>query len=217
NTISKRHLDFYYKQVLHLKKNNPQPDQAFVLFELKKNIANHLVKEGMYVLGEKDNTKKERRYKLLHDIVVNSSSIASLRNLFIDPVNKNLIHHAPIANSADGLGAVFSPGEERWSTFGNKRLPLASIGFCVASEILKMKEGDRTIHLEITVDKEIPSSKARAIHNAFVAFITAENGWIGPKNVTATLTSLGDTATRINFRITISSQEPAIISYDQAT
>ena len=217
NTISKRHLDFYYNQVLHLKKNDPQPDQAFVLFERKKNIADHLLKAGMYVLGGKDSTKKERRYKLLHDIVVNSSSIASLKNLFIDPVNKNLIHHAPIANSADGLGAVFSPGEERWSTFGNKRLPLASIGFCVASEILKMKEGDRTIHLEITVDKEIPSSKARAIHNAFVAFITAENGWIGPKNVTATLTSLGDTATRINFRITISSQEPAIISYDQAT
>lgn len=217
NTISKRHLDFYYNQVLHLKKNDPQPDQAFVLFELKKNIANHLVKDGMYVLGGKDNTKKERRYKLLHDIVVNSSSIASLRNLFINPVNKNLIHHAPIANSADGLGAVFSPGEERWSTFGNKRLPLASIGFCFASEILKMKEGDRTIDLEITVDKEIPLTKTHAIKNAFVAFVSGENGWIGPKSVTTTLTSLGNTTTRINFKITISSQEPAIINYNQPT
>lgn len=217
NTISKRHLDFYYEQVLHLKKNDPQPDQAFVLLELKKNIANHLLKEGTYVLGGKDNTKKERRYRVLHDIVINKSTIASLKSLFVHPVNKNLIHHGPVANSADGLGAAFEPGEERWSAFGNERLPIASIGFCFASEILKMKEGDRMIHLEITVDKEIPSSQARAINNAFVAFITAEEGWIGPKSVTANFTALGAGATRLTMAIAISSQEPAIISYDRAT
>src|SRR5690606_29057807 len=80
-----------------------------------------------------------------------------------------------------------------------------------------MKEGDRTIDIETTVDKEIPLTKTHAIKNAFVAFVSGENGWIGPKSVTATLTSLGNTTTRINFKITISSQEPAIISYDQTT
>src|SRR5690606_23044808 len=62
NNITKRHLDFYYGEVLNLIKGSPKPDQAFVLFELKKNTANYLLEEGTLLLAGKDNIKKERRY-----------------------------------------------------------------------------------------------------------------------------------------------------------
>jgi len=37
NTITERHLDFYYHEVLGLQKNEQVPDTAHLVFELKKN------------------------------------------------------------------------------------------------------------------------------------------------------------------------------------
>ncbi|RYE39584.1 MAG: hypothetical protein EOP48_25590, partial [Sphingobacteriales bacterium] len=109
NTLTKRHLDFYYEKVLGLGKHDPVPDQAHVIFELKKNTENTLLASGTALLGGKDIAKKSIIYKLTHDIIVNKSAVAQLKSLYINPANKSFLYHAPIANSADGLGAVLSP------------------------------------------------------------------------------------------------------------
>jgi hypothetical protein len=44
NTLTGRHLDFYYHEVLGLKRKDPVPDKVHVLFELKKNSEPVLLK-----------------------------------------------------------------------------------------------------------------------------------------------------------------------------
>ena len=60
NTITKRHLDFYYRDVLQLKENRSVPDQAAVLFNLAKNTDSYLVKAGTQLKGGKDDIGVER-------------------------------------------------------------------------------------------------------------------------------------------------------------
>jgi hypothetical protein len=216
NNITQRHLDFYYGEVLNLKKSEPKPDQAFVLFELKKNTADYLLKEGTYLLAGKDNIKKERRYRLLHDIIVNQSTVAALKSLYVDPKNKNFIHHAPIANSADGLGAELDPTKPKWSAFGNHKMPLAQIGFCLASEVLKMKEGERTVRVDLTLDSGGAFGSTQTVPGLFKANLTGEKGWVGPKTISASISPQSNASSKLSMTLVIGKDEPAIIGYDAA-
>lgn len=215
NTITKRHLDFYYGDVLRLRKNAPSPDKAHVVFELKKNTADTLLISGTKLLAGKDNTGKELRYQLSHDLVVNKSMVAALKSLYIDPIN-NFIHYAPVANSADGLGAELDKLHPKWSAFGGKDRPLAQIGFCLASDVLKMKEGDRTITINLTLNN-IPATvvnNASLMNSMFNVSITGEKGWIGPKSISATITPLNNTEHTVQLVFTVTKDEPAITVYD---
>ncbi len=53
NMLTKRHLDFYYGDVLRLKKNEPLPDKAHVIFELKKNTAQSIDSSRNIFIGRK--------------------------------------------------------------------------------------------------------------------------------------------------------------------
>lgn len=63
NAITKRHLDFYYKEVLQLKKKDYTPDKVFVLFELAKNVLDERVVEGTLLDAGKDKTKRSLQYQ----------------------------------------------------------------------------------------------------------------------------------------------------------
>ena len=43
NTITERHLDFYYRDVLQLEENPAVSDQAAIIFKLAKNVSSYLV------------------------------------------------------------------------------------------------------------------------------------------------------------------------------
>ena len=121
NDLSKRHLDFYYGDVLRLEKNDPLPDQAHVVFELKKECGRYPAYDGHSLLAGKDITKKDLHYNLTHDIIVNNSKVAQLKSLYVNPGNKNFVGYAPIANSSDGLGAKLDSNNPKWRAFGNPR------------------------------------------------------------------------------------------------
>jgi hypothetical protein len=217
NTITQRHLDFYYSEVLKLQKDAPSADNAHVVFELKKNTANTLIKAGANLLAGKDATKKDLRYQLTHDIVVNASAVAQLKSVYVDRLNKNYIHYAPIANSADGLGAELDPDKPKWPAFGNKALPLAQLGFCLASDILKMQEGDRTVTISLTLTNLPPDALNQVLTtNLFRVSITSEKGWIGPKTVSATVTRFNNTAHTLRFVFGIAKDDPAVTAYNAA-
>ncbi|WP_295721210.1 baseplate J/gp47 family protein [Mucilaginibacter sp.] len=218
NTLTKRHLDFYYQQVLMLGKKAPVPDNAHVIFELKKNTEDTLLTAGTALLAGKDATKKDLNYVLTHDIVVNQSKVAQLKSLYVNPVNKNYLHYAPIANSKDGLGAVLDPTNPKWNGFGNSSLPLAQVGFCLASDILMMKEGNRNVTVNLTVrNLDVAAKNAVLTANLFKISITGEKGWIGPKLSSATITSADNQVFNVQFTFNITKDEPAVIAYNKAS
>ena len=217
NTLTQRHLDFYYHEVLKLDKKQPIADKAHVVFEMKKNTENTLLEKGTILLAGKDNTKKDINYQLERNIVLNHSKVAQLKSLYIDPRNRNYIFHAPIANSLDGLGASLDEANPKWSGFGNASMPLAQVGFCLASAVLVMKEGLRTITVFLSL-KGLSQDATNAVltTNLFTVNVTGEKGWIGPKVRSATITSSDNLNFSLKFSCIVGKDEPAVIGYDSA-
>ena len=215
NMLTKRHLDFYYGDVLRLQKNEPLPDKAHVIFELKKNTNNLLITAGTALLAGKDNNKKDLHYKLTHDIIVNNSKVEQLKSIYVNPNNKNLVQYAPVANSSDGLGAALDKTNPKWNAFGNAGSPLAQIGFCLASDVLRMKEGDRTVRVKLTLRNLSANSTNTAFTtNLFKISITGAKGWIGPKTISPVISSADLKIFQANFSLNISKDEPAVASYN---
>lgn len=218
NTLTQRHLDFYYKDILKQEKKPLIGDKAHVIFELKKNTENTLLKAGTILLAGKDAVKKDINYKLEHDIIVNPSKVEQLKSLFVNPANKNFIYHAPVANSADGLGEALNPENPKWNGFGSNQHPLAQVGFCLASDILRMKEGSRAVTVILTV-KNLDATAINEVltANLFKVSITGEKGWIGPKLVTPAITSADNVAFTLKFTFNVTKDEPAVVAYNKDT
>lgn len=160
NGLTYRHLDFYYQDILGFKKKSPVPDSVHLLFELANNADQHLLKAGTQLKAGKDAAKREQLYEIEKDVVLNRTKVSALKTVYVDQQNQSRIYLAPVADSLDGQGKDQGKEGVYWSPFGESQEDLfpedrtmieAAIGFAIASPILLLQEGDRTIDLEIKV------------------------------------------------------------------
>lgn len=84
NTITKRHLDYYYREVLNLHERPAVPDQVFILFELAEQLSSSLVAQGTALDAKKDATGVDLVYDTDKDIVVNQSKVDQLKAVFVN-------------------------------------------------------------------------------------------------------------------------------------
>lgn len=95
NTITKRHLDYYYREVLNLHERPAVPDQVFILFELAEQLSSSLVAQGTGLDAKKDATGVDLVYDTDKDIVVNQSKVDQLKAIFVNkpfnPTSKPLV------------------------------------------------------------------------------------------------------------------------------
>jgi len=162
NKIPEKHLNHYYKEVLKFLPQPPVPDQVHLIFGLNKNAdknvrlpINTLLKANL-----KDALGKNLLYKTNREIIVNKAVVESIRTVFVDENNQRRIYAAPVANSADGLGEDLQDPNKGWNTFGESQLGKsleertmlnAEVGLAVASPILLLREGTRSVNLVISV------------------------------------------------------------------
>ena len=138
NDITKRHLDFYYKEVLQLKKNDEKADHAYIIFELAKNANQQFLSDETLVKAGKDSEGNTIHYQLEEEIVINKAKVASLRNTYAYPSISNW-HASNIANSGDGEGGESENGGTSWLPFGDMKRNLAKKGFSVSAPSLHLQ------------------------------------------------------------------------------
>ena len=160
NTLTKRHLDFYYREVLQLEPSPAEPDQVHVILELAQNFQDHQLKKDTLFdagrIGDNDIS-----FKADNELVVNRGRLSDdgLKTVFLEMAEGELgldntndreilnIYASPIANSLDGNGIPFEQEPGIWDTLGSTDTPFGRIGFAVASPILLLKEGVRNVKL----------------------------------------------------------------------
>ena len=210
NTYTQRHLDFYYKDVLQLVNKTPVPDAAHLLFELQKNIEAERIPANTRFKGGKDITGKEIQYALAEDIVLNTATVAQVQAMQL--VNDRL-KASPVANSADGMGAKIKNPDKSWFTFGDpQQMPTARPGFAIASNILFLNEGTRTIAITINFTKAIPEFTSLSQYNTdcFTAQFTGKKKW---EPVTGKVLLRSLSLTKLLFLIQLTPDDPALVSY----
>lgn len=212
NGATGRHLDFHYEEVLRLQKKGAVPDRAHLRVELKKNTAPLLISPEHRFSGGKDKKGVELVYAPVRSTVINTSEVASLRSLFVDPAGKGTVRAAPVANSSDGVGGKLEEALPNWSAFGHEALPEGEVGFALASPVLRMKEGVRKVTAALTLNGADPARLTEsAMAGAFEAFITGEKSWLGPYSLSP---ALQGNELRLDF--TVPESEEGVVDYNAA-
>lgn len=235
NTLTDRHLRFYYERVLRLKPIPTKPHEAFLTIELAKHVDSQLLAAGTEFKAGKDETGQEIIFAAKEDFVANRAKVTELRSIFKAPANPaiyqfgdperpvyrnadaNRYFAATVSNSADGLGEEeLTTADGRWHPFGNRavdgstntwqvQIPEARIGFAIASNYLYMRQGRRTVTLAFN-----GSNMSSLAGVKFKASLTIEKEWYEREVTVGILPEDG----RYGLRWIINGDEPAILPYD---
>jgi hypothetical protein len=210
NQYTKKHLDFYYKQVLQLSNNVAEADFVHLVFDLQKNIDQHLLPKGTSFKAWKDANNKDLFYSLTNDLVIQTAGVQALKSIYLNKDNTPVaLYASPVANSEDGQGGKLLSTDSSWFPFGNpKNIEPASIGFAVASNVLYLNEGKRTITLTFTCDSlaGIASADLSAI---FSIQLTGKKNWYTVPAYTASVIN----NTTFSLTVALEGDAPAIVAY----
>lgn len=187
NRLTKKHLDFFYRDVLRLKEKAAEADQAYLIIQLAKHVGEHLLPKNSEFKAGKDDIGKEILFKNHQAEALNKSEVASIKSLFKDENGR--FYKSPIANSADGLGAEILNSDGRWNPFGRPKTLFptsdrqsAILGFAVASPVLALAEGFRKISLTLHLKPQeglIEKLKSLHLNSTFRFLLSGEKEWIG--------------------------------------
>ena len=168
NGFTRKHLDFFYQQVLQLRPQDAVPDKANIVLQLQNQVDQYLLGKGLLVKDGKDNNKAEVLFSLDDDIVVNRTQVSDIRTLFLD--NRTVyeqtyiagVYMAPNATLADGVSQPFKGDPSSYPTLGAENskymapgtnfyqpYPDARLGLVLASPVLLLNEGLRTVTITL--------------------------------------------------------------------
>jgi hypothetical protein len=177
NNITKKHLDFFYQNVLRFQPKALVPDKAHLIFEIAQHLKQYPLPRGLLFKDGKDAKNADIIFGLDEEIVIDKAKVEKLQTLHLHPVEGKIagsstekfvegVYIAPVSNSADGKGEAFEENQSKnWATLGAKvskytppgsttpnHHPYGRIGFVLASPVLWLNEGEREIHITLTCD-----------------------------------------------------------------
>ncbi|MCF6357937.1 MAG: hypothetical protein L3J54_09045, partial [Draconibacterium sp.] len=166
NNLTKRHLDFYYKNILQIEKLPATPDKVHLIFELAKMSLSEKIGKNTGLDGGKDSNGNKLIYNTTEELIANKIEVTQLKSVYND-IKNNKLKAAKVANSYDGVGGDFPNDDIKWCPFGyfqdgnNKQeyppLPDAKTGFALSSEIFELEEGLRSVLLTVKFNTGIKS------------------------------------------------------------
>lgn len=230
NKLTKKHLDFYYSEILKIDKKAPVMDSVHLIFELAKNAQPALISENTEVEAGKDASGKRMQYATQKEIVVNKAKVTQLKSIYhhrktnnLNPNEYSEITTASVVNSLDGAGEAFKE-DPVWLPFGYPsyfqdefKLPTPKLGFAIAAPTLALAEGNRLISISYALNKNIGSLNIPDLIDAVEIYATGEEDWLGPFKATEYVSNLFRTnisGKKINFCIQLDKTEEAITAYN---
>ncbi len=114
NTFTAKHLDFYYKELLKLKKKEPKPDKTILVFEPELNVEKVHLPRNTELVAYYDENADEVIYKTLSELEVTQSQaskieIIDLKHKDTYPSNEQeaLILASPLFNMPEGDRTIY--------------------------------------------------------------------------------------------------------------
>jgi hypothetical protein len=189
NDFTKRHLDFYYKDILQLLPQKAQPDFVHLLIEPVANKNAFLLPKNTVFSAGKNSLGKNKFYASTSDQAINSVKIKSFLSHHIDQNSWKKIDLFPL-NATNTPFTAFPSSSENTET-----------GLLLASPLFYMKGGTRTITLKF--DPQILDP------NSFDFWITGEKKWVEITQENKELTQ------DKRIKLTIPASEKAIVPFNK--
>ena len=205
NTLTRKHLEFYFEKVLDFRRLPARPDEVHVLFELAPHVPHHRIAAGTALKAGKDALGRPLTYTTNREIIVNQTQLAAIKTVLVNDAG---IYAAEVANSADGLGASLEGDSPKWATFGDPTMMQRStVGFAIASPLLLLGEGERTIVLTLTLANATDIEET--LFQRFTAQASGTAGWVDLR-----ISGARKTGNQVVFTLIAGPETPAIVSYN---
>lgn len=175
NRFTERHLDFYCKELLQLSPKPVQPDSAFLILEADPSLRNGVwIEKGTRFTYGKDEAGQEILYQADHDLQVTNAKVELLYSLYLERnplVSPEREMNYVTQILADTLKSPeLKPTGEAKPLFGGKTsispttVSPIDLGFAIASPMLYVQEGKRTLGLTIELtepEKNVTTEMAK--------------------------------------------------------
>ncbi len=225
NLLPLKRLNFYYEDVLKLKRRAAFTDQVHVLFELSKNAPPTLLVQGTQLKAGNTDDGFPLNYSLESDYVITHAKINKIMSSFADRNNSA----QQILFKTDDATLIRS-SEISWRPFGAEQLEKSGVlppmqpttlGFAIASPSLFLAEGTRIITITLQLKSPV-AAKGMILKNTLDIKLTSAEGWLVPDAVlNATLTpSPADLPDQREFNSTLAisilfnESAPAIVAFN---
>lgn len=219
NNLTKRHLDFYYGEVLKIEKKEAVADKAYVIFELAKKAVQEKIPAGTSLDGDKDAQGKKRVYKTNEEFVANQAKVVELKS-FLNDENKQELKLARKTDSLDGLEKELPEESNFWWPFGYnsdeanyEELPDANLGFSIASSLLNLKEGRRKVTVKIDYETSSRGELDFTVNdfrNTIEVQCSGEEEWLSD----ITLKDVTNASKSLTLSFELAKDFPAVVNYN---
>ena len=234
NTLTKRHLDFYFNQALNFKKRPSVPDRAHLIIDLAQSVESHFLKKRTLFKAGKDHLGKDSLYALSRDVQINRARLTDIKSLFLSRYeiettdNEGKLRKVGQIESIHQQNVITANDRELkqipiWPILGSSDMPLAQIGFAIASPLLFLEEGLRKIEIKIWGKYEglqslLNTYKSEPSVNDFLFELSTAEGWISTNSVQAPKINGGEEGSLLEvvFNLEIDKSEVPITAYDSA-
>lgn len=182
NTLTERHLKFYYQTVLRLSPNAATPDTAHVAFTLAPHLQSFELPAGTPLEANGGAGPEPTIFRTDQHLSINTARVTAMKAIAVTRERNWRADHPqptvtgikkyPVANSADGVGLALLDPELGWRPFGPPDLTIpasdqnhedAEIGVAIATHFLTLSEGTRTVGLHLRFSAEAGHDLAEAI------------------------------------------------------
>lgn len=143
NRFTKRHLDYYYKDILHFEMLPEKPDNVHVVFELQPTVEQYMLPAQTALSAGEDREGQPLTYRTTNDVFLNQAKISAAKAV----INEKY----PITDfSSDDSAFEIEHRLLNQNYIGDFDLDTnQTVGFALSSSILHLSEGIRRITMSI--------------------------------------------------------------------
>ncbi len=166
NGLTKRHLDYYYGQILNQKFRPSEPDKVHVYFEPAEHIVKSHIPANTLLAAGIDEEGMIYTYATDYSLELNQAKISDLKIIHVaeNPLigvgntfrSVSNIYSRSVKINEQGVALDNYNNPRSFDTFGkdqvdtsyvSRNMEQAKIGFAISSSVLILKEGERNINL----------------------------------------------------------------------
>lgn len=106
NSLTERHLNLFYNDILKIEKQAPVADKVHIIFELAKKVTEQDIPTETKLDADKDSGGKKIIYETNQNFSVNRAAVVALKNTYNNytALDEFEFKYGNIVNSFDGLG-----------------------------------------------------------------------------------------------------------------
>lgn len=164
NQLTENHLRFYFRDGLQLREKPATPDTVHLLITLaKQQQTDYRIKAGTELKAGKDKTGKDLIYQVTEDWIINKASVVSFNPEFLlngQPLQRQIVK----ATSSELPQWQYFELSSASETASQASQVLADIGWAIASPILRLKEGKRTITFTFHLAPNLASKQSLPVN-----------------------------------------------------